>query len=243
MMQNFVRTTESSAFPKAPCAYPMPLPAHAVQSSDPACWEYLYQPDINLAICARTPSSELLTFAHSAVGFDFGMTLMLSDVRTLDTHILKNVRSLPGYHAWLDDVGYWMDAFQCLLGVGTVGLRLRTLDLAMCPRFHVDNIPARLVTTYGAIGSEWLANADVDRTQLGLRANNLSDREVNLYRGEAVIRRLPAFSVALMKGESWQGNEGLGLVHRSPAITPCQRRLLLTLDPVDHALPPIGEQP
>lgn len=102
----------------------------------------------------------------------------------------------------------------------------------MCPRFHVENTPARLVAAYDAVGSEWLANADVDHKQLGLRTNNQSDRNVNLYRSAAVIRRLPAFSVALITGEPWQGNEGFGLVHRSPVLTAMQRRLLVTLDVV-----------
>lgn len=39
--------------------------------------------------------------------------------------------------------------------------------------------------------------------------------------------------VALMKGERWQGNEGRGLVHRSPALSAGQRRLILTLDWLD----------
>ena len=223
----------SSEYPKAPLRHEPALPAHAVQSTDPTCWEYIYKPDINLAICARKPSAELVEFAHSVCRHDFGITLSLTDGHKLDTQMEKHLRNLPGYRVWIEDVAYWIDAFQCLFGVDAIGLRLRTLNTAMCPRFHVDNIPVRMVTTYGAIGSEWLANADVDRTQLGLRANNQSDREVNLYRGDAAVRRLPPFSVALMKGDSWQDNDGRGLVHRSPALTAHQRRLLLTLDIVN----------
>ncbi|MNV95110.1 hypothetical protein D3C71_1899700 [compost metagenome] len=36
--------------------------------------------------------------------------------------------------------------------------------------------------------------------------------------------------VAVLKGEKWQGNEGLGLIHRSPQPAPGERRLILTLD-------------
>ncbi|MNJ05207.1 hypothetical protein D3C73_1663800 [compost metagenome] len=42
------------------------------------------------------------------------------------------------------------------------------------------------------------------------------------------IQRLQAGDVAVLKGEKWQGNEGAGLVHRSPSGH--QRRLLLSLD-------------
>tara|TARA_R110000782_G_scaffold50302_3_gene109162 strand:- start:127 stop:561 length:435 start_codon:yes stop_codon:yes gene_type:complete len=41
---------------------------------------------------------------------------------------------------------------------------------------------------------------------------------------------LQAGQVALLKGERWQGNEGRGLVHRSPPLVAGERRLLLTLD-------------
>ncbi len=53
------------------------------------------------------------------------------------------------------------------LGARRVGLRLRVLDKAMCPRFHVDHVPVRLITTYAGVGSEWLAEGAMDRRQLG----------------------------------------------------------------------------
>ncbi|EEX36900.1 hypothetical protein VIB_001007 [Vibrio metschnikovii CIP 69.14] len=36
--------------------------------------------------------------------------------------------------------------------------------------------------------------------------------------------------VALLKGSGWEANENNGLVHRSPAYVPNERRLLLTID-------------
>ena len=40
--------------------------------------------------------------------------------------------------------------------------------------------------------------------------------------------------MALLKGELWANNEGAGLVHRSPQLPIGSRRLLITLDFVDH---------
>ncbi|MCD7072047.1 DUF1826 domain-containing protein, partial [Pseudomonas petroselini] len=34
----------------------------------------------------------------------------------------------------------------------------------------------------------------------------------------------------LLKGTKWHGNEGHGLIHRSPALKADERRLILTLD-------------
>ena len=44
------------------------------------------------------------------------------------------------------------------------------------------------------------------------------------------IQQLEKGDVALLKGESWIGNEEAGLVHRSPELERGTSRLLLTLD-------------
>ncbi|HBC56874.1 MAG TPA: DUF1826 domain-containing protein, partial [Gammaproteobacteria bacterium] len=58
----------------------------------------------------------------------------------------------------------------------------------------------------------------------------LSDAESGLYTAVDAIQTLAIGDVALLKGELWEGNEGAGLVHRSPGVLPNQKRLLLTLD-------------
>jgi hypothetical protein len=61
--------------------------------------------------------------------------------------------------------------------------------------------------------------------------HGLPDTDSGLITDITAIRQMPAYAVGLMKGESWEGNEGRGLVHRSPQPTALQpRRLLLTLD-------------
>ena len=115
-----------------------------------------------------------------------------------------------------------MSAFACLIEARRVGLRLRVLDKAMCPRFHVDHVPLRLITTYAGAGSEWLREDAMPRHRLGEPAAEPTDvREIG---------RLHAGEVALFKGEKWQGNEGAGIIHRSPQVEPGERRLILTLD-------------
>lgn len=85
------------------------------------------------------------------------------------------------------------------------------------PRFHVDNVPLRLLTTYAGPGSEWLREQESPRGEL-----HTAQVPVNN------IQKLHVGEVAVLKGEKWQGNEGAGLVHRSPSGQ--QGRLLLSLD-------------
>ncbi|USW96120.1 DUF1826 domain-containing protein [Pseudomonas proteolytica] len=129
-------------------------------------------------------------------------------------------RDLEGYDGFIADVAWLVSAFACLLGAKRIGVRLRLLDKAMCPRFHVDHVPVRLITTYAGIGSQWLREGVMDRRQLSQADAQPSERIEQIHCGE----------VALLKGEKWRGNEGYGLIHRSPALAANERRLILTLD-------------
>ena len=117
-------------------------------------------------------------------------------------------------------MSWLVSAFACLLGAKRIGVRLRLLDKAMCPRFHVDHVPVRLITTYAGIGSQWLREGVMDRRQLSQADAEPTERIEQIHCGE----------VALLKGEKWRGNEGYGLIHRSPALAANERRLILTLD-------------
>ena len=129
-------------------------------------------------------------------------------------------RDLEGYDGFIADVAWLVSAFACLLGAKRIGVRLRLLDKAMCPRFHVDHVPVRLITTYAGIGSQWLREGVMDRRQLSQADAEPSERIEQIHCGE----------VALLKGDKWRGNDGYGLIHRSPALAANERRLILTLD-------------
>lgn len=126
------------------------------------------------------------------------------------------------------DVALIVDMFCCLFGIEEAGLRLTTLDSAMCPRFHIDQIPCRLVTTYTGIATQWLENNDVDRSKLS--SVGVADDLSGLFNSDLAIKKMHSGDVALLKGSGWKGNESMGLVHRSPELMLNERRLLLTLD-------------
>jgi hypothetical protein len=129
-----------------------------------------------------------------------------------------------------ENIAELVDIFCCLFELERVGLRLTALDGAMCPRFHVDRVPTRLVTTFQGIATEWLPHDVVDRSKLGLGSEGKSDEESGIFSTKEDIKQLTSGDVALLKGEGWEGNEGAGLVHRSPSLAMGGKRLLLTLD-------------
>ncbi len=154
-----------------------------------------------------------------------GKVAETSDI-TVPSGFAQGVADIPGYAEFVADIGYLVSLFACLLDARAVGVRLRTLDKPMCPRWHVDKVPVRLITSYIGPGSEWLSEQDSPRQQLGGPA-------VDPCADDAASHALACGEVALLKGERWHGNEGRGLVHRSPRLPVGQRRLLLTLDWLD----------
>jgi len=123
-----------------------------------------------------------------------------------------------------DEIAFATDVLSELLGCERVGIRVTTLRRPMCPRFHVDHIPCRMLVTIGGPGTEWIANGDVDRALLDDR-----DTAVPPIRRGGEIRRLATRNWSLLKGGAW--NEGFGgVVHRSPDGT--DERLLLSFDPI-----------
>ena len=190
----------------------------------------VYQAHINMAIWQRTLDAELVEsvadLLASRPGFKSAMTLSPQDARRLVGEALGSQTLDP----LRDSIAEVVDMFCCLFELERAGLRIEALTRAMCPRFHVDRVPCRLVTTYGGVATQWLPHACVDRALLGRGVDGLTDLEAGLYQHDDDVRQLNCGDVALLKGELWAGNEGAGLVHRSPSVPDGTSRLVLTLD-------------
>lgn len=199
-----------------------------VQGDTPAILSQVLEDDVNLAVWQRQLPAHIEDFGALLLSLNEplaeAITLEISDENVQPD--LQNFASayadLEGYEGFIADVSWLISAYACLLGAKRIGVRLRVLDKAMCPRFHVDHVPVRLITTYAGIGSQWLREGTIDRSQLGKPQAEPSDA--------LKIKQINCGDVALLKGERWAGNEGQGLVHRSPPLQRDERRLLLTLD-------------
>lgn len=202
----------------------------AVQGSDPRILTEIYRSSTNIAIWQRDLSATLTesvdSFVNSNPGFQASMTVAPATV----LGSLSDAMGDRGQTELQENIAELVDMFCYLFELKRVGLRLTALDRAMCPKFHVDKVPCRLITTFQGIATEWLPHQVVNRQKLGLGSQGKPDSESGLYQHRRDIQQLSCGDVGLLKGELWQGNENAGLVHRSPALTENQRRLLLTLD-------------
>lgn len=203
----------------------------ASQGNNPDVLTDIYNPLLNMAVWRRQLLPELAQATRQIVTSNKSLQIVCSVTPTNALAILqKELSGFDGGDVLSADIQQLVDMFCCLFEQTRVGLRLVTLERAMCPRFHVDKIPCRLVTTYEGVGTQWLEHQCVDRTKLGTGNNGLTDENSGLYSHSKDIQQLNSGDVALLKGENWEDNEGAGLVHRSPSHIDQNNRLLLTLD-------------
>lgn len=211
----------------------MPVYSQAYLSDDLADLAQIYQPGINLCQVERQVDNELENFVEHLLKLSNPVSFVESiDFASFDFYsLLSQTGHLPGYREFCKDVAALTALYCDLFELKRVGLRLNTLDHAMCPKFHVDSVTCRLVCTYGGVGTEWLEDAYADRRKLGSGSGGLSDELSGLILDNNAIHKMPPYAVGLLKGRLWEGNEQHGAIHRSPTLTPnSPRRLLLTLD-------------
>lgn len=179
----------------------------------------IYQEDVNLAVWNRTLHSTVTSNILSVI--DSESTLSLSLVTSLAEHTIRlsNIpKQLARLPELISDIENLAEMFCCLFGLNEVGIRMEKLTHAMCPNFHVDRVPCRLVTTYYGKSTHFVAADTIDRTKANWR-EQIQDFE-----------QITSGDVALLKGEAWHGNENFGIIHRSPEIHNGECRILLTMD-------------
>jgi len=222
---SLARTEQANALPAGP-----ERQRFASRGHEPTVLADVYRDDVNIAIWQRRLSdplrADIRALPHSRGPVRIAMTV--SPASTLSS--LSESLGTSRESNLCREIAELVEMFCDLFGLERAGLRLSELDDAMCPRFHVDMVPCRLITTYNGPGTDWLPHEAVNRAKLGAGSNGQSDLQSGLIRSAGDIEQLACGDVALLKGERWEGNSNAGLVHRSPAVAAGEKRLLLTLD-------------
>lgn len=186
----------------------------------------IYEPACNLAVWQRALGDDIGRYLRQCEqnGRSFSVKTLFSCQAEMPENVRGTLNStLPqgqGREALIEDILQLMEMYACLFEPQSIGLRLATLQHAMCPGFHVDHLPARLVTCYQGAGTQWLPEPAAGLPRLPAQEPEH-------------VEQLNAGDVALLKGEGWYDNEGFGIVHRSPPVPAGQTRLFLSLDWAD----------
>ena len=203
---------------------------YSIKGKNPVILSDIYQEDINIVVWQRTLDENLKNlvseFVRTNNSFQMSMVVTPKNVFSCINESLGN----PTLIDLSKNISKLVDMFCLLFEIKCAGLRLAVIDHGMCPKFHVDRVPCRLVTTYHGEATEWLPHNKVHREKLGLGSKGKSDEQSGLYKSLDDVQRLNCGDVALLKGEEWHQNQNAGLVHRSPLIIAEKPRLLMTLD-------------
>ncbi|MBJ2128490.1 DUF1826 domain-containing protein [Alteromonas sp. IB21] len=199
----------------------------------------IFEKGISVAVWTR-PEEPLISQYYDDVFKSLGLGIRgvfsLTSLKKEIVKLLPDGRNSAGKQAAIDDIYLLSDMLTTLFDCDSVGVRLVPLSSAMCPSFHVDNIPVRLVNTYLGEGTEWLPKESVGtRPMTRLNDGNtqgLTKNRLGQHYQVSSVRQMNAFDVGLLKGKSWQGHEEFAAVHRSCKVQPNSKRVLLTLDPM-----------
>jgi hypothetical protein len=201
-----------------------------IQGCEPSVVADIYREDTNIVVWQRSLGETLVSDVDDLLASNPHFQASMTVTPQSALYSINECLMDPAQGQLSENITELVEMFCCLFELKRVGLRLSTLDRAMCPKFHVDRVPCRLVTTFQGVATEWLPHQAVNRQKLGLGSQGKTDSQSGLYKHSHDIQQLHSGDVALLKGELWEGNENAGLVHRSPALSEGQRRLLLTLD-------------
>ncbi|KGJ95320.1 DUF1826 domain-containing protein [Colwellia psychrerythraea] len=201
------------------------------QSPLPSTLTDIYRDDVNLAVWQHSLTDNINRCIEKIIiqKPKFRTVMVLTPSNAYE-HIANCLDDIEEIHDFCQHITLLVDMFCTLFELECAGLRLKLLDSPMCPRFHVDKVPCRLVTTLHGPATQWLPQEAVNRNKLGSGSNGLSDDCSGLINPTASIEQISCGDIALLKGENWHNNEQAGLVHRSPICAQSEQRLILTLD-------------
>ena len=189
----------------------------------------IYSDDVELVSIARTNSTIVQELSQRLLELRTPLKLQwkqtLKDRETADSQLPESI-DIELRTMLVDLIGESCEIFGELMGCSQIGVRLATLRSPMCPRFHVDQIPCRMIITMIGTGTEWIPNKGVNWSDF----SDLSNDKAPLN-DSGKIQQLETGNWSILKGGAWaRGYQGL--VHRSPHDY--SERLLLSLDPISE---------
>ncbi|WP_432454670.1 MULTISPECIES: DUF1826 domain-containing protein [unclassified Agarivorans] len=188
------------------------------KANTPEVLTEIYDSKRELTVWLRDTDSDILDYAQTLVASHSmfrGITARLS-VGEVSDYMSQKLPAGPGRAALIEDLVLICDMFSCLFELEHIGLRLVKLEQSMCPKFHCDQVPCRLLVSYLGAGTEY--------RDLASRNGSSSPTEA------PAVHNIPLFAVALLKGQGWEDDSEHGLFHRSPTSNELYPRLLLSLD-------------
>ena len=137
--------------------------------------------------------------------------------KTLRDIIPLNSQTNSFYKTWVSDMSEICQIFCDTLNSKSISFCLGTER--GCSRYHIDNVPMRLLVTYMGQGTEWLPNEIANRNAF---EEGLPNEKI--VKDSSKIKSIKTFNVAIFRGGA------AGLLHRTPDSALKNPSILLRLD-------------
>ncbi len=189
-------------------------------------------PRVNVVTFARSLTDEMSArLERVAAAAPFRRQAKLDSGLVDPTPLLSEIADPEAREFLALDIVELVSEYGRTLGRRHVHAKLAALHDDGCRKLHTDNVTIRLLCTYAGPGTEWVADPDVLRKNLGRTDVDIPTANRSVLRTPGVVRTVAAGDVILLKGDGYPGFRGRGAVHRSPPIAERGlHRLVLTLD-------------
>ena len=140
----------------------------------------------------------------------------------LSKKILERVKDHVFYYKWIKDMSEICILYFNIIKKNRLNFSLKTSR--GCKRYHIDNVPVRLLVTYYGKGTEWLPR---DACNYSAYYNGESNEKIIKMKNKSKF--IEPWSVAIFKGQKSKGGTK-AILHRTPDEALNKKSLLMCLD-------------
>lgn len=184
---------------------------------------FIHKPE-QLAIYSRQKPAQADAFFEKLMQSPFGIAGEVSAATArddicyiLEDEIPKDLQNDPFYDDWIDDMARLSQVFCVMEKSDAISFWIGSQR--GCRRYHIDNVPKRLLVTYAGQGTEWLPDEAADRIAY---ANGEPNEKI--VKDPTSKQFISSWDVAIFRGGP------LGLLHRTPDEALNGPSILMRLD-------------
>ena len=188
-----------------------------------------YKDDLYLNILDRDKPYKSNQFFKNLIAEPFELNINIKKTNAfedikyhLNKELLKRVQDQIFYYKWIKDMSEICILYSDIIKKNSLNFSLKTSR--GCKRYHIDNVPVRLLVTYYGKGTEWLPR---DACNYSAYYNGESNDKIIKIKNRSKF--IKPWSIAVFKGQKFKGGTE-AILHRTPNEALNKNSLLMCLD-------------
>ena len=188
-----------------------------------------YRDDLYLNILDREKPYKSNEFFRTLISEPFELNICIKkesafeDIKYhLSKKLQKRVEDYIFYYKWIKDMSEICNLYHDIIKRNSLNFSLKTSR--GCKRYHIDNVPLRLLVTYYGKGTEWLPRYACNYSAY---YNGESNEKIIKIKNKSKF--IKPWSIAVFKGQKFKGGTE-AILHRTPNEALTKKSLLMCLD-------------